>query len=89
MPANCTDCLQRMDLSINKSMKEFMRGKFRDLYSERVQQQHSEGKELTPVDLKMSVMKPLGARLLVSLYDYISSNRDLVENGFKAAGSLS
>ena len=31
------------------------------------------------MDLKMSVMKPLGACWLVNLYDYISSNRALVE----------
>ena len=31
--ANCTDCLQPMDLDINKSMKEFMRTKFREWYS--------------------------------------------------------
>ena len=89
VPANCTDRLQPMDLSINKSVKEFMRGKFRDWYSEQVQDQLSEGKEITPVDLKMSTMKPLGARWLVSLYDYITENRSIVENGFKAAGLLS
>ena len=89
VPANCTDRLQPMDLSINKSVKEFMRGKFRDWYSEQVQDQLSEGKEITPVDLKMSTMKPLGARWLVSLHDYITENRSIVENGFKAAGLLS
>ena len=31
--ANCIDCLQPMDLSVNKSMKEFMRTKFREWYS--------------------------------------------------------
>ena len=46
--ANCTDRLQPMDLSVNKSVKEFMRGRFRDWYSEQVQQQLSEGKEITP-----------------------------------------
>ena len=37
VPANCTDRLQPMDLSVNKSMKEFMRSKFRDWYSDQVQ----------------------------------------------------
>ena len=89
VPANCTDRLQPMDLSVNRLVKEFMRGKFRDWYSEQVQQQLSEGKEVTPVDLKMSTMKPLGARWLVSLCDYITANRSIIENGFKAAGLLS
>ena len=74
VPANCTDRLQPMDLSINMSVKDFRRGKFRDWYSEQVQQQLSEGKEITPVDHNMSIMKPLGARCL---YDYISSNRTI------------
>ena len=30
IPANCTDCLQLMDLSINKGAKEFMRNRFRE-----------------------------------------------------------
>ena len=88
VPANCTDRLQPMDLSINKSVKEFMRSKFRDWYSEQVQHQLCEGKEISPVDLKLSTMKPLGARWLVSLYDYITQNNSIVVNGFKAAGLL-
>ena len=77
-----------MDLSVNKSVKEFMRSKFRDWYSEQVQDQLKEENEITPVDLKMSTMKPLGARWLVSLHDYITENQSIVVNGFKAAGLL-
>lgn len=89
VPANCTDRLQPMDLSINKSVKEFMRRKFREWYSEQVQRQLSEGEEISPVDLRLSTMKPLGARWLVSLYDYLTENNSIVVNGFKAAGLLS
>lgn len=89
VPANCTDRLQPMDLSVNKAVKEFMRGKFRDWYSEQVQEQLNEENEVTPVDLKMSTMKPLGARWLVSLHDYITGNQSIIVNGFKAAGLLS
>ena len=78
VPANCTDRLQPMDLSVNKSVKEFMRSKFREWYSDRVQDQLNEESEITPVDLKMSTMKPLGARWLVSLYDYISRNQSIM-----------
>ena len=34
IPANCTDRLQPMDLSVNKSVKEFMRTKFREWMKE-------------------------------------------------------
>ncbi len=87
VPANCTDRLQPMD-HVNKSVKEFMRSKFRDWYSTQVQQQLDEGAEISPVDLKMSTMKPLGAHWLVSLYDYLKENSSAIESGFKAAGIL-
>ena len=71
--ANCTDCLQPMDLSVNKAAKEF-------------KQLDKGTEEHTPVDLKMSIMKPLGARWLVSLHDYLQENDSIIKNGFKAAG---
>ena len=89
IPANCTDRLQPMDLSVNKSAKEFMRGKFREWYATQVQKQLDEGaSQISPVDLRMSIMKPLGARWLVSLHDYIKEHNSLILNGFKAAGIL-
>jgi hypothetical protein len=44
--------------------------------------------QVSPVDLRMSTMKPRGDRWLVSLYDYIKGHNSLVLNGFKAAGIL-
>ena len=89
IPANCTDHLQPMDLSINKAAKEFMRSRFREWYATQVHRQLKEGsKQISPVDLRMSTMKPLGAQWLVSLYDYIKQHNSLVLNGFKAAGIL-
>ena len=88
VPANCTDRLQPMDLSVNKSAKDFMRSKFRDWYAAQVQQHLHEGEDTAPVDLRMSTMKPLGARWLVSLYDYLKEQPSIIENGFKAAGML-
>ena len=37
VPANCTDRLQPMDLSVNKAAKHFMRSKFRKWYATQVQ----------------------------------------------------
>ena len=87
VPANCTDRLQPMDLSMNKPAKEFMRRKFQEWYAIEVQKQLDQGAtDITPVDLRMSIMKPLGAKWLVSLYDYFKTNDSIVLNGFKAAG---
>ena len=88
LPANCTDRLQPMDLSVNKAVKDFIRSKFRDWYATQVQQHLDDGTEVTLVDLRMSIMKPLGACWLVGLYDYLKENNSIIENGFKAAGIL-
>ena len=43
---------------------------------------------MTPVDLKLSVMKPqpLGAQWMIKLYDYFKSKPEIIENGFKQVG---
>ena len=62
IPANCTDRLQPMGLSVNKAVKEFMRSRFREWYATEVQKQlDDEAQQIAPVDLKMSTIKPLGA----------------------------
>ena len=36
IPANCTDCLQPMDLSVNKAAKDFLCSQFKDWYAHEV-----------------------------------------------------
>ena len=45
-----------------------------------------QGTEITPVSLRLSVMKPLGARWLVALNDYLKEHSSIIRNGFVAAG---
>ncbi len=87
VPANCTDRLQPLDVSLNKSAKEFLRRKFHEWYADqvRLQLQNCED-ESSHVDLKLSVIKPLGATWLKELYDYFKMNSDIIKNGFKGAG---
>ena len=44
------------------------------------------GKKEETVDLKMSVVKPLGARWLKEVYDYMLLNPNIIINGFRGAG---
>ena len=88
IPPNCTDRLQPLDLSINKAAKDFLRGKFREWYALQVCSQIKGETETKPVDLRLSIIKPLCAKWIVSLYEYIKSNPALVSNGFKEAGIL-
>ena len=85
VPANCTDRLQPLDISVNKAAKNFMRDQFQSWYAEKIQQQiHDEVK--TPVDLRLSIVKPLSARWFVKLSDYLKAHPDIIKNGFKGAG---
>lgn len=87
IPANCTDRLQPMDLSVNKAAKDFLRSQFRDWYAHEVSS-NLEEEDSSIVDLKLSRIKPLHAQWMVALYNHIKSNPDIVKNSFKKAGIL-
>ena len=89
VPANCTDRLQPLDVSLNKSAKEFLQRKFQEWYAEQVRSQLQKQEEPSNVDLKLSVIKPLGAAWLMELYDFFKINSDIITNGFKGAGITS
>ena len=40
------------------------------------------------VDLKLSTMKPFGARWMIQLYDHFESTSQVIVNGFKATGTF-
>ena len=86
VPANCTDRLQPLDLSVNKPAKEFLRGRFQEWYASQIIDQLEE--DTQQVDMRLNIMKPLGAHWLVALYDYICANPTFVVNGFSKAGIL-
>ena len=77
IPANCTDKLQPLNLSVNKAAKDFLRSKFQNWYAQEICSQLQGEAERKAVDLRLSVVKPLGARWMVSLYDYLKANPDI------------
>ncbi len=62
VPANCTDCLQPMEISLNKSVKDFLRHEFQVWYSEKVIATLEEESEEDhgPVNLTSAAMKTVG-----------------------------
>ena len=88
VPANCTDRLQPLDASANKAAKDFVRSQFQKWYSEQLQKQMSKGVK-EPVDLRLSVVKPVAAEWFVKLHDYLLSKPNIIINGFKGAGITS
>ena len=86
VPANCTDRLQPLDVSVNKAAKEFLRGQFQEWYSSKISAQLQAGSTVEAVDLRMAVVKPLSAKWMIALYDYLKSKPDIIKNGFRHAG---
>ena len=62
--AKCTDRLQPLDLSVNRVAKEFLRKAFQKWYALQVCAQLEGKVPADPVDLRISVMEPLGAKKL-------------------------
>ena len=85
-PANCTYRLKPLDASTNKAAKEFLRGKFQEWYAMQIFNQHQGKVEKKPVDLQLSKVKPLGARRMVNLHDYLKARPDMICDAFKVAG---
>ena len=87
VPPNCTDRLQPMDLSVQKHVKDFMKGCFQKWYTDQIlSQKHDGDTGIQPVPLHLSVIKPLHLKWLVQCYEHFQRNKDLVRNGFKEAG---
>ena len=93
LPANTTDLLQPMDISVNKFAKSFLKEQFRIWHSEQLLKQFEdhgdvplENTTLDPVDLSLANMKGIGAKWLVQTTKYIADNPQFIVNGFVRAG---
>ena len=62
IPANCTDRLQPLDISVNKLAKNFLERQFQEWYSDKICCQFQRVNPKEPVDLRLAIMKPLGAK---------------------------
>ena len=88
IPPNWTDKLQPMDLSVNKSAKDFLKAQFQNWYAEQFVtyiDKHSDKVEAVKIDLSLTTMKPLGAKWLVKLYDHVCTNPTIIRNGFSGS----
>ena len=62
-----------MDLSVNKSVKDFLRAQFQDWYAAEVLKIYNPSStEIKPVKFPMEVMKPLGAQWILKMYDLLT-----------------
>ena len=85
VPPNKTDKLQLLDPSVNKPAKDFVKERFQSWYAGIICKQLQD-KIKEPVDLRLSIMKPLAAQWIIEMYSYFQSHPDIIGNGFHAAG---
>lgn len=90
IPPNCTDKLQPLDISINKSMKNELRKQFQMYYASEVQRQLSNdiAIERVKVDLTLTAIKTKSASWIMSSWHEIEKRPELAINGFNKAGIL-
>ena len=88
VPANCTDKLQPMDVSVNKPVMDHNKQSFHSWYAEEVQSQlqWSVPVHEVKVDVRASIIKAKSMNWFISAWESIKKCPDIVINGFKKAG---
>ena len=73
---------------MNKPAKDYLKKKFHKWYADRVMEQSDAGKSPyeVVVDMTLTVMKEVGAKWQVSMYDYFQGHPEICRNGFVRAG---
>ena len=92
VPANCMDRLQPLDISVNKAAKDFLRRQFQSWYADKICKQlqtEPAGHGKNPVDLRLSVVKPLSAHWMIKMFDYLKTRPDTILSGFRNVGIFS
>ena len=88
VPANCTDKLQPIDLTINKPLKDSIRKRFKIWCSQEIRRQLDSGVSVNgiKIDVRMSAIKLLSASWLMSSILDVCSRPQLAISGFRHAG---
>ena len=92
VPANLTYLFQPLDVQggPNGHAKRFMKKKFTLWYADQVKSELDKGKKIEEIDIsmKLSILKPLLAKWLIDLYNYMTSpdGQAVSLKGWKVAG---
>ena len=90
VPNNMTHLFQPLDLTVNSWAKNFVREKFAQWYASQFREGLDSGKDLEDIEVKtpLSLIKPMHAQWIIELHNELtsSSRREVVVNGWKAAG---
>ena len=88
VPHNLTNKFQPLDITVNKPAKSFIKDKYNMWYTEQVAKQLNEGKSPADVEvsLNLSEIKPLHAKWIYEMYEYLQGCSDLVLNDLNQRG---
>ena len=88
VPHNLTNKFQPLDITVNKPAKSFIKDKYNMWYTEQVAKQLNEGKAPADVEvsLNLSEIKPLHAKWIYEMYEYLRGCSDLVLNDLNQRG---
>ena len=87
IPANCTDKLQPMDVSVNRPMKDRLRKNFQTWYAGEVQKQlKTVSVDQVKVDITAAPIKPLCARWIQTAWQGLEQQPQIAINSFRKAG---
>ena len=90
VPADCTNKLQPLDVSMNKPMKDEMKKRFQGWYAGEVQKQIMEGVAVdgVRVDMAAAVIKTKSANWMISSWQVLAERPEIAIDGFRKAGIL-
>ena len=90
VPHNFTYKFQSLDLTITQKAKKFVSNQFNKWYAERVSRQLANGKSPgdVKVSLKLNDLKPLRAKWVTEMYEYLKEQKESVVKGFEETGIM-
>ena len=85
VPANLTHLFQPLDLAINGVAKSFLKSKFSEWSSKKIAKAFDKGQNIheVKVDTTLTIMKPIHAQWIISLYDSLRNDVELTKESFK------
>ena len=87
IPGGCTGELQPLDVAVNGCFKMEMKKCFTNWFASKVTAQlDSVDKENSPVDLRISVVKPVHANWLISTLQLLATQEETLLRGWKESG---